>query len=215
MVGRVDDELTLVVVDNHGEDQVDGEDEQLSTSHTLPEIPRTLHFSHEFDKDEGATVGVDNVHTSVKLVLKLFGACTTDDDVCDDGTFDDMGSTCRGDVVWKRDRHTGHGGDDDKDVHPDSGISQETELGQTSDLADNGTCDGPDENEDGIATFTLCYLGETLTITQDDDSNVTEQLDGLEEVDEITSVLAIDTANDITVVSQRVFDRVQVQELVP
>lgn len=209
MVGRVDDELTLVVVDNHGEDQVDGEDEQLSTSHTLPEIPRTLHFSHEFDKDESTTVRVDDVHTSVKLTLELV-ASTADDDMCYNRAFDNMASTCCGNVVWKGDRDASHRGDDDKDVHPDGGISQETKLGQTSDLTNNGTCDGPDENEYSVATFTLCNLRKTLTVTQDDDGNVTELLDRLEEINEITGVLTVDTADNVTVVSQRIFDGVQV-----
>ena len=57
--------LTLEEIHVATIDHVTGVDEGLSTPHSLQEVPRSLHFSHELDKELSTSVSVNCLHQTI------------------------------------------------------------------------------------------------------------------------------------------------------
>jgi len=68
LIGGVDSVLSLKGIDEDAKEHVEEEDEGLGKDHSLPKIPRSTHFRHEFDEKHGTAVTVDYLHYSNYLI---------------------------------------------------------------------------------------------------------------------------------------------------
>lgn len=70
LVRRVEHVLALYGVAEATVHHVADVDQDLGADHTLPEVHRTAHLSHEFDEEGGTAEREDGVHQAVNIVYK-------------------------------------------------------------------------------------------------------------------------------------------------
>ena len=122
----------------------------------------------------------------------------------DDGPRLDLVGSYSGVDVGRRVSYYTHGEEDDEEIHPDGRIGQPSEILQGSDLSQDHTGEGPDDAEHDEASVEIGDLGQTLAVGDDDNSDVEEQLDGLEDIDAVAAYCSIDTECNISIGLERV-----------
>lgn len=207
-VGRGLDVLALVAVHEESVEHVADVDEELGAPHALQEITRTLDLGHELGEDHASTVGVDCLHHSVDGATEVAGVGDATAVLHRRVLSVDWGDQLRIDAVTGRRGRGGeqrrgvsgrtHGDEHDNQVDEDSQVGQPAELLEGSDLAQEETGQSPHQTADGVAELELGGLGEGLTVGDNDDSNIAQQLNSLEDVDEVTAPGAVDTERQIT-----------------
>jgi hypothetical protein len=111
-----------------------------------------------------------------------------------------------------RDDHHYH--DHDQDIQPDGEVGNPAKLLQCPHLAEHHTQHRPDETADDVADVTV-DLVEPLAVTDDDDSHETEQLNGLQDVDDVPSDRPENAKGNISVALEGIAGRVKLQENSP
>jgi len=111
-------------------------------------------------------------------------------------------------------RDDGDGQDHDDDVDPDGKIGDPAEFLECTDLTKDHTKNSPDDAAHNIADAVV-DLRQTLSVTNDNNTDVEEQLDRLKGVERVASVFAVDAESNVSVCLQREFVRVEAQEHVP
>lgn len=95
-------------------------------------------------------------------------------------------------------RGSTHRDEHNDQVDEDSQVGQPAELLEGSDLAQEETGQSPHQTADGVAELELGGLGKGLAVGDDDHTNIANQLNGLEDVDQVTGPMTIDTESNIT-----------------
>ena len=193
-------------VDIEAEHQVEEEDEGLGAYHALPEIPRTLHFGHELAEEHRTTVGIHRLHQSYHLTFECHSRGRTSGSN-DRASLNLVACFCRLPVRVTVGNNT-HRYEYNEQVHPDRKIGNPAEFLECTDLSKQSASDGEDDATDHEAEAARGDLRQTLCVLYDNDTDIAEQLDRLEEIDNDAGPSAINTKGNVTVGFQRVPIRV-------
>ena len=216
LVGRIDGILTLESINVDAEEEVDNIDEGVSYDESLPEVPGLAHFGHELAEKHGSTVRIDCLHEADDLTAERnVGGRSS---ISHDGWWrrPDVGAICGHGSIVVRDRVRDgcDGNDHNDDVDPDGSVCDPTKTLESTNLPKEHTKNCPDDTADDVADVAV-DLVKTLSVTDDNNTNVEEQLDGLQNVECMASVGAVDAESDVSVGLQRVSMRVEGEEHVP
>lgn len=98
-----------------------------------------------------------------------------------------------------------HGDEHDEEVDPHGTIGEPTEFLKRPDLANEETCERPHETADGVAKLELRGFRERFSIGDDNDRNVANELNGLQDIEQISGPLTVEAVGDVPVRSTRIF----------
>lgn len=129
----------------------------------------------------------------------------------DDGTRGRTNAVIIGSVVGC----TTHGDEHANQVEPDSKIGNPTELLEGTNLTNEETNNGPDQTADNKAEFELGDLRQSLSVGDDNQTNVENKLDTLQDVDQVAHPGTKETETEVTKVTNGVVEGVKTQEHVP
>ena len=79
-------------------------------------------------------------------------------------------------------------------------------------MTDNHPNESPDQTKNCEAYFVFGYLGETLSVSEDDKTDVEKDLEGLQDVDSVSCYSAVDAEANVAKCLQRVSVRIQLQK---
>jgi hypothetical protein len=162
---------------------------------------------------EGLTVGIDDLHDGVNL--RVEGRPLWNPNSMHDRALGNVKTGKCSSIVGHRSCCDTNGHEDPSNVEPDSEIGKPSKFCESSNLANNGTTNGPEDDTNHEAKFEFGDLGQRLSVHDDDDGDVAYQLDGLQNIHAVTSIGAKDTETHVTEGSHGVFVRVELHEHTP
>lgn len=213
LVGRVVDELSLLRVEDKSEHEVADVDEDLGAELGLDEIKWATHFSHEFTVKHSTTISIDDLHDGVHL--RVEGRPCWNPNSMNDWAFRNAETGQYNVIIGSRMCCNANGHEDPSNIEPDSKVGKPSKFCESSNLANNGTTDRPEDDTNHKAKLEFGDLGERLTVHDDDDSDVTDKLNGLEDVHAVTGSSAKNAEAHVTECSHGVFVRVELHEHTP
>src|ERR1700722_4178592 len=124
------------------------------------------------------------------------------------GIWGDAGGVCdaarrtqdRDCIVGRAVRHNSHSDEHDQEVYVDGQVCEPAILLQSTHLPDEESANGPDQTTDGITKVKFRNLRDSLSVADDNESDLTEQLDTLEDVDSVARDGAIDPEGHVSVI---------------
>ena len=96
-------------------------------------------------------------------------------------------------------RNKTHGQKDDEEVDPDGKVGQPSKFLQRANLADEKAPNCPDKAADGVTQLEFGGLRECFTIGDCDDRDIAEELDRLEDVQAVSTDMAVEAESDIAI----------------
>lgn len=140
----------------------------------------------------------------------------------DDGLYADLIGSLGRNIVGSRTCNNSHGRDDHDHIEPNREIGQMSKLCEGSNLSEQHASDAPYETEDDEACTVLVKLGtfgshlrQTLTVGDDDDTDIEEKLERLKEIDRVSCDRAVCAEGNVAVSLQGVAVGVQAKEHLP
>lgn len=206
-------ELTLVAEDKDAVEQVDNQNKSVGTKQTLTEFFRTRHFAHDLAEDRSTTPSKDHLINTLNTVVKS----VTGNSVNLDWSLGDLTRGPRNLIVRATRGRTDHRNNTDGDVHPNSAVSQVTEILKRTNLANDHTEQSPYENLDSetelrILGSGLNTLRKGLASRQHNDTDVQDHLNELQASNEEAAPRADDTSGQISECSKGEIVRIQAAE---
>lgn len=227
--GGVVSVLALVGVLEETEEHVDEIDEDIGAEHALPEIPRVAHLGQEVEEEHGSTVGVDDgvdalvsaEETGTTRCESVRGSASKRPD--GNGAFNCAVGKVRV-TIWStraaegaehsrivrprgRTHTNSHEGTDDggpdREVGEPSKTLKRTNLAK--DHAENGDDEETDDEANSIAILAILanrHLRNGTAKTEDEHSHQHEHLETLQNVDEMSDFLTIDTEEGLSKIAE-------------
>lgn len=192
-----------MAVDKGTEEDVHNADEGLGAEHTLPEIPRVTHLSEESDEQQSTTVAVHHLVDAVKLASEASGLLLVlvrrrASKRLDGLNSLDQSGLGNGVVVDGVLGASNHDDDEGDDVDPDGQVGEPTDTLQRSDATENHADHHEDDETGDEANLFARQLSNGCTAAENQDGNRHELLNGLGDVDEVTSEWTVNSEVGIT-----------------
>lgn len=118
-------------------------------------------------------------------------------------------------IVGRRVSSASHGDNHADDIDPHSSISQPSELLQGANLAQKKANERPDQTADDKAQLELGGLGQCFTVGDNDQTDVQQQLNALQDVEEMSDPRPVKTETEITEAAYGELVRVKAEKRFP
>ena len=221
--------LALEGVLEESEEHVGAIDENIGAEHAFPEVPRITHLGEEVEEQHGSTISVDDgIETLVSTEetgatrgksVRWSASELPDRNRAFNGTVGKVRVTIWSSSTTVRGEHSriirarvSTHADSDKgtrDGRPDGQVGQPAEPLQRTNLANDHTEDGKDQEADDEAKAIAMYigiakgnLGDRSAVTEDQDSHQHDHLETLQNVDQMSQFGTEDTEEGLAEIAE-------------